>query len=53
MRFRRLFPLLKSVAIASVVKLLLAMEAGNYTARISFRDDRSIAGLFILPEQTP
>ncbi|MGV8858707.1 DUF3887 domain-containing protein [Rhodoglobus sp.] len=31
----------------------LSMEAGDYTARISFRDDRTIAGLFILAEQTP
>lgn len=27
----------------------LAFEAGEFTARISFRDDRTIAGLFILP----
>jgi hypothetical protein len=24
-------------------------EAGEFTARISFRDDQTIAGLFILP----
>lgn len=26
----------------------ISMEAGDYTARITFRDDRTIAGLFIL-----
>lgn len=31
----------------------LSMEAGDYTARISFRDDRTIAGLFIIAEPTP
>ena len=30
----------------------LALEAGDYTARIAFRDDRTIAGLHILTEQT-
>lgn len=30
----------------------LYLEAGDYTARISYRDDRSIAGLFILPRET-
>lgn len=29
----------------------LSLEAGDYTARIVFRDDRSIAGLHILGEQ--
>ncbi len=31
----------------------LAMEAGDYTAQIVFRDDRAIAGLRILERQTP
>lgn len=30
----------------------LALEAGDYTARIAFRDDRTIAGLHILERQT-
>ncbi|WP_049575344.1 DUF3887 domain-containing protein [Nocardiopsis sp. SBT366] len=30
----------------------LAFEAGDYTARIAFRDDRTIAGLHILEGQT-
>lgn len=29
----------------------LAFEAGDFTARISFRDDKTIAGLFILPAE--
>ena len=29
----------------------LAMEAGDYVARITFRDDKTIAGLHILAEQ--
>jgi hypothetical protein len=32
----------------TVTNTPLALEAGDYTARITFRDDRSIAGLFIL-----
>jgi len=28
----------------------LAFEAGDFTARISFRDDHTIAGLYILPQ---
>lgn len=31
----------------------LAFEAGDYTARITFRDDRTIAGLHILDRTTP
>nr|WP_062339358.1 DUF3887 domain-containing protein [Herbidospora sakaeratensis] len=31
----------------------LSMEAGDYTARIVFRDDRTIAGLHILERRTP
>ncbi|WP_170990736.1 DUF3887 domain-containing protein [Herbidospora galbida] len=31
----------------------LALEAGDYTVRIAFRDDRTIAGLHILQRQTP
>jgi hypothetical protein len=30
----------------------LALEAGDYTARIAFRDDRTIAGLHILVRET-
>ena len=37
----------------TVTNTPLSMEAGDYTARIAFRDDRTIAGLHILPEQTP
>jgi hypothetical protein len=29
----------------------LGFEAGDFTARISFRDDRTIAGLYILPAE--
>lgn len=35
----------------TVTNTPVAFEAGDYTARISFRDDRSIAGLFILDEK--
>lgn len=31
----------------------LVFEAGDYTARITFRDDRTIAGLHILDRKTP
>jgi hypothetical protein len=31
----------------------LVFEAGDYTARITFRDDRTIAGLHILDRRTP
>jgi hypothetical protein len=31
----------------------LSFEAGDYTARISFRDDLTIAGLYILNAETP
>ena len=37
----------------TITNTRLSMEAGDYTARISYRDDRSIAGLFILPDGTP
>lgn len=30
----------------------IAFEAGDFTARISFRDDQTIAGLYILPAET-
>ncbi len=33
----------------TVTNTPLAFEAGDFTARVSFRDDRTIAGLFILP----
>ncbi|BBG05350.1 MULTISPECIES: DUF3887 domain-containing protein [Pseudonocardia] len=36
----------------TVTDTRLCMEAGDYTARISYRDDRSIAGLFIRPQET-
>lgn len=35
----------------TVTNTPLAFEAGDFVARISFRDDRSIAGLFILPPE--
>ena len=31
----------------------LAFEAGDFIARVSFRDDTTIAGLYILPDETP
>ncbi|WP_249044949.1 DUF3887 domain-containing protein, partial [Pseudonocardia autotrophica] len=34
----------------TITNTRLSMEAGEYTARITYRDDRSIAGLFLLPE---
>jgi hypothetical protein len=37
----------------TVTNTPLSMEAGDYTARIAFRDDRTIAGLHILSEPTP
>lgn len=33
----------------TVTDTRLAFEAGDFTARITFRDDRTIAGLFLLP----
>jgi hypothetical protein len=35
----------------TVTNTPLSLEAGDYTARIAFRDDRTIAGLHILDEQ--
>lgn len=35
----------------SVTETPLAFEAGDFLARISFRDDTTIAGLFILPPE--
>ena len=35
-----------------VVAVDHAFEAGEFTTRISFRDDHTIAGLFILPAHT-
>ncbi|MFC3997708.1 DUF3887 domain-containing protein [Nocardiopsis sediminis] len=35
----------------TITKTPLALEAGDYTARIAFRDDRTIAGLHILEGQ--
>ncbi len=37
----------------TVTNTPLTFEAGDYTARITFRDDRTIAGLHILERQTP
>lgn len=37
----------------TVTNTRISFEAGDYTARITFRDDRSIAGLHILEKQTP
>ncbi|MGW5875913.1 DUF3887 domain-containing protein [Nocardiopsis terrae] len=37
----------------TVTNTPLSFEAGDYTARITFRDDRTIAGLHILERQTP
>jgi hypothetical protein len=37
----------------TITNTALAMEAGDYTVRITFRDDRSISGLFILDGRTP
>ncbi|WP_382304428.1 DUF3887 domain-containing protein [Herbiconiux sp. UC225_62] len=37
----------------TVTNTPLSMEAGDYTARIAFRDDGTIAGLHILSEPTP
>lgn len=46
-------PAVSRASDVTVTNTPLLMEAGDYTARISFRDDRTIAGLHILPEQTP
>lgn len=46
-------PEVSRAADVTVTDTRLSMEAGDYTARISYRDDRSIAGLFILSEDTP
>jgi hypothetical protein len=35
----------------TITNTSLSFEAGDYTARIAFRDDRTIAGLHILDEQ--
>lgn len=37
----------------TVTNTPISLEAGDYTARIAFRDDRTIAGLFILDEKAP
>ncbi|WP_433702067.1 DUF3887 domain-containing protein [Nocardiopsis sp. CA-288880] len=37
----------------TVTNTPLSFEAGDYTARIAFRDDRAIAGLHILEGKTP
>ena len=46
-------PVVTRASDVTVTNTPLSMEAGDYTARIAFRDDRTIAGLHILPEQTP
>lgn len=45
-------PVVSRASDVTVTTTPLSMEAGDYTARIAFRDDRTIAGLHILPEQT-
>jgi len=35
----------------TVTSTALAFEAADFVARISFRDDRTIAGLYLLPEE--
>ncbi len=39
--------------VVTITNTPLNLEAGDYTVRISFRDDRTIAGLHILERQTP
>jgi len=46
-------PVVTRAGDVTVTSTPLSMEAGDYTARIAFRDDRSIAGLHILVEPTP
>ena len=46
-------PAVSRASDVTVTNTPLSMEAGDYTARIALRDDRTIAGLHILPEQTP
>jgi hypothetical protein len=46
-------PVVTRASDVTVTNTPLSMEAGDYTARIAFRDDRTIAGLHILAEQTP
>ncbi|WP_130178509.1 DUF3887 domain-containing protein [Cryobacterium sp. SO1] len=45
-------PVVSRASDVTVTNTPLSLEAGDYTARISFRDDRTIAGLHILPDQT-
>jgi hypothetical protein len=42
-------PEVSRAADVTVTDTRLPMEADDYTARISYRDDRTIAGLFVLP----
>jgi len=44
-------PVVTRAGDVTVTNTLLSMEAADYTARIAFRDDRTIAGLHILQEQ--
>lgn len=46
-------PVVTRAADVTITNTPLSMEAGDYTARIAFRDDRTIAGLHILTEPTP
>jgi len=46
-------PMVARAGDVTVTNTPLSMEAGDYTARIAFRDDRSIAGLHILSDPTP
>ncbi|WP_349427838.1 DUF3887 domain-containing protein [Microbacterium sp. LWS13-1.2] len=45
-------PVVTRAGDVTVTNTPLSMEAGDYTARIAFRDDQTIAGLHILQEQT-
>lgn len=44
-------PVVTRAGDVTVTATPLTMEAGDYTARIAFRDDRTIAGLHILSER--
>lgn len=37
----------------TITNTLLAFEAGEFVARITFRDDQTIAGLYLLPPEHP
>lgn len=46
-------PVVARAGDVTVTNTPLAMEADDYTARIAFRDDRTVAGLYILSDPTP